>query len=125
MKILYIADDGTQFHDEDECLAYENRINKWSKITKSRFWDVMRVPMTIEQWLDDPETCDYMDVANDEEAALIREYLRDVIGLCHPWPDYHVAPTAGRYYYSHDDDEWHRPDTELAMLTQIMETFEG
>lgn len=125
MKILYIADDGTQFHDEDECLAYENRINKWSKITKSRFWDVMRVPMTIEQWLDDPENCDYMEVANDEEAVLIREYLRDVIGLCHPWPDYHVTPTAGRYYYSHDDDEWHRPDTELAVLTQIMETFEG
>ena len=125
MKILYIADDGTQFHDEDECLAYENRINKWSKITKSRFWDVMRVPMTVEQWLDDPENCDYMEVANDEEAALIREYLCDVIGLCHPWSDRHVAPTAGRYYYSHDDDEWHRPDAELAALTQIMETFEG
>ena len=122
MKILYIADDGTQFHDEDECLAYENRINKWSKITKSRFWDVMRVPMTVEQWLDDPENCDYMEVANDEEAALIQEYLRNEIGLCYPWPGY---PTAGRYYYSHDDDTWHRPDTELAMLTQIMETFEG
>lgn len=125
MKILYIADDGTQFHDEDECLAYENRINKWSKITKSRFWDVMRVPMTVEQWLDDPENCDYMEVANNEEAALILDYLRNEIGLCHPWPDLHVAPTAGRYYYSHDDDAWHRPDAELAALTQIMETFEG
>lgn len=126
MHIVYFADDGTQFDDEDECLAYENKINKWSKITDSRFWDMMGTPMTIEEWLADPEPCDYMEVANNEEAALILEYLRSEVGLCHPWPDWRVdKPTAGRYYYSHSDDAWHCPDTELAKLTQIMKILEG
>lgn len=31
MKVIYVADDGTQFEDEYECLNYEWRARNWKR----------------------------------------------------------------------------------------------
>lgn len=128
MICQYIADDGTIFDDYDECEEYERKKNKWNKITESKFWDEDENPMTIDEWLDEAERCDYMEVASDEEAELIHEFLVDYQGLCHPWIDNRrntIRPTAGRYYYDHSDDDWHNLQTELDRINQIKKVFEG
>lgn len=126
MICKYFAEDGTEFDDYDECEAYEQRLTKWSKITESKFYNSDGKLMTTDEWLSSAEMCDYMEVATNEEAELIREYCTDVVGLYHPWPTWRVDnPTAGRYYYSHADEAWRNLDTEIAWLTQITKVFEG
>lgn len=126
MRIVFFADDGTRFEDEDECEQYELKHKLTAAITESFFYNFDGYYMTTEQWLADPESCDYMVVANDEEAELIYKYLRETVGLCHPWEDWRVdKPTAGRYYYSHNDDRWHNFDEEHGKLLRIMKILEG
>ena len=126
MHIAYFADDGTRFEDEDECEQYELKQKLTAAITESFFYNEDGKYMTTEEWLTDPECCDYMVVADDDEAELIYKYLREEIGLCHPWEDWRISkPTAGRYYYSHKDDRWHDFDEEHNELLRIMKIFEG
>ena len=126
MKVVYFADDGTRFEDEDECELYELKQKLTAAITESLFFNEDGEYMTIEEWLTDPECCDYMAVTDDDEAELIYKYLRETVGLCHPWESGRVnKPTAGRYYYSHKDDCWHNFDEEHDELLRIMKIFEG
>lgn len=126
MHVVYFADDGTRFEDEDECEQYELKQKLTAAITESFFYDDNGKYMTTEEWLADPECCDYMVVADNEEAELIYKYLCETIGLCHPWEDWRVdKPTAGRYYYSHNDDRWHNFDEEHSELLRIMKILEG
>lgn len=126
MKIVYIADDGTRFDYEDECELYELKQKLTDAIVDSLFFDENGKHMLTEDWLADPESCDYMVVADNDEAEHIYKYLREVIGLCHPWEDWRVdKPTAGRYYYSHNDDRWHNFDQEHGELLRIMKILEG
>ena len=125
MHVVYFADDGTRFEDEDECEQYELKQKLTAAITESFFFNENGKYMTTEEWLADPECCDYMVVADNEEAELIYKYLRETIGLCHPWENWRVdKPTAGRYYYSHNDDRWHNFDEEHGELLRIMKIFE-
>lgn len=128
MICQYIADDGTIFDDYDECEKYERKKNKWNNITESKFWDEDGNPMAIDEWFDEVERCDYMEVASDEEAELIHEFMAVYQGLYHPWTDNRrntIRPTAGRYYFSQNDENWHNLQTELDYINQIKKVFEG
>lgn len=126
MHVVYFADDGTRFEDEDECELYELKQKLTAAITESLFFNEDGKYMTTEEWLTVPDRCDYMTVASNEEAELIYKYLRETVGLCHPWEDWRVdKPTAGRYYYSRNDDRWHNFDKEHAELLRILNIFEG
>lgn len=124
MICKYFADDGTEFNDYDECETYERRQKTINGVQFSRFWDEKRKPMTLERFIKEPEACDYMEVANDDEAAQIKEFCRNDAGIMAPW-DYHETPVHGRYYYSPDKDEWVHFDTALSELLEIEKIFEG
>ncbi len=120
MKVVYFSDDGTRFENEDECELYELK----QKLTGSLFFDENGDHMTTEEWLTDTEYCDYMVVADNDEAELIYKYLREV-GLCYP-DDWRMnKPTAGRYYYSRNDERWLNFDAEHSELLRIMKILEG
>lgn len=126
MYVVYFADDGTRFEDEDECELYELKQELAAEIAKSFFYDGNGNCMTTEEWLTNPDRCDYMVVASNDEAELIYKYLRETVGLCHPWEDWRVnKPTSGRYYYSRNDDSWHNFDAEHSEMLRILEIFEG
>lgn len=124
MICKYFANDGTEFNDYDECATYEYRQKTINTIQFSRFWDECRNPMTLEQFIANPEACDYMDIADDSEAALIKEFCRDDAGIMSPW-EYNVIPTQGRYYFSHNNDKWYCFDTEYNEMLRILNVFEG
>lgn len=126
MKVVYFADDGTRFEDEDECELYERKQTLLGQITQSCFFSGEGNYMTAEEWLANPECCDYMKVANDEEAEWIYRYLRDDIGLCHPWEDRRAnPPAAGYYYYNRKDDRWHNFETDYNEMLRILHIFGG
>lgn len=124
MICKYFADDGTEFDDYDECEAYERRQKTINAVQFSRFWDENRKPMTLERFIEEPEACDYMEVANDDEAARIKEFCRNDAGIMAPWA-YNEAPVHGRYYYSHSEDDWLCFDADLSKLREIEKIFEG
>lgn len=126
MRVVYFADDGTRFEDEDECELYELKQKLTTAITESLFFNEDGKYMTTEEWLADPECCDYMAVADNDEAELIYKYLRETVGLCHPWEDWRVdKPTAGRYYYCRKDDRWHNFETDYAEIIRVLNIFKG
>jgi hypothetical protein len=124
MICKYFADDGTEFNDYDECATYERRQKAISAVQLSRFWDGNCKPMTLDELIKEPEMCDYMEVANDAEASLIKEFFRDEACLTAPWA-YRETPLPGRYYHSRDMDEWRCFDTDLSALREIEKIFEG
>lgn len=124
MICKYFADDGTEFDDYDECEAYEHRQKTINAVQLSRFWDEDRKPMTLERFIGEPEACDYMEIANDDEAARIKEFCRNDAGIMSPWA-YNEEPVPGRYYYSHSEDNWHNFDTDYNEILRILNIFEG
>ena len=124
MICTYFADDGTEFDNYDECEAYERRMKTIYTVTLSRFWNENCVPMTLEEFIHEPEYCDYMEVANEREAAIIKEFCRNDVGIMAPWT-YQEHPMPGRYYYRHSDEEWHNLDEDMNGFKKILEVFEG
>lgn len=124
MICKYFADDGTEFDDIDECEAYERRKKIISAIQFSRFWDENRKLMTLDEFVKNPEMCDYMEVATDDEASIIKEFCREDVGIVSPWA-YNGTPVQGRYYYSRDEDDWRCFDADLSTLHEIEKIFEG
>lgn len=126
MLCKYIADDGTEFEDYDECEEYERKQALSTQLTESKFWDMNGNRMTIANWLRDPEDCDFMEIANNQEAMLVYKYLREDVGLCHPWEQWRTdAPTKGRYYYCRKDESWHNFETDHAEIIRVLNIFEG
>lgn len=124
MICKYYADDGTEFKDYDECATYERRQKTINAVRLSRFWDENRKLMTLDEFIKDPEMCEYMEVATDNEASLIKTFCREDAGIMSPW-DYHEIPLHGRYYFSHGEDDWRCFDTALSELLEIEKIFEG
>lgn len=124
MICKYFADDGTEFDDFDECEVYEHRQKTINTVQFSRFWDENRKPMTLERFIEEPEACDYMEVANDDEAARIKEFCRNDAGIMAPWV-YNEDPVPGRYYYSHGEDKWHNFDADYNGILRILNIFQG
>lgn len=124
MICKYFADDGTEFDDYDECATYEHRQKTIHAVQLSRFWDENRKPMTLERFIEEPEACDFMEVANDDEAARIKEFCRNDAGIMAPW-EYNETPVHGRYYFSHNDDSWYCFDTNYNEMLRILNLFEG
>lgn len=125
MICKYFADDGTEFDDYDECNDYEHRQEFAAHITESKFWDEDGQYMTTQEWLKDPEDCDFMEVSDSEEAYHIQQFLQ-YVGICSPWRNWRVDnPTAGRYYYSREKDDWRNFDTDQCEILRILNIFEG
>lgn len=122
MKVVYFADDGTPFDDEDDCLIYERKQEATVRLTESHFWYRDGRPMSIQEFLNGKaECCDFMEIANNEEAETVHDFLTDE-GIPSPWQDWRVdRPSAGQYYW--ENDEWYNLETEFARFRCIMDVF--
>ena len=114
---LYIAEDGTEFEDEQECLAYET--GQSAKTLKGKVVlldaDFKVIPLDIlEKW-----DRAYFIFAKDVPAL---HELRDVwdwdlTGLCPP--GFLFEDTAGLFAYDDDADGWYHMGTRLQGLQAI------
>lgn len=129
MYIKYVANDGREFDSESQCQRYERNLQFttfMSSISKSRFFDVYGNCMEVEEFYRYPWRCDFMEVANREEAEIIHIFLRGV-SCKSPWNDDN-QPKAGRYYwddYDDDNGKWFAFDYMREKIDFVQKVFEG
>ena len=114
---LYVANDGTEFEDEEECLTYETA--QTAKTLKGKValldTDFKVIPLDIlEEW-DRAYFIFVKDVSALHELRDIWDW--DLTGL-YP-PDFLNGDTAGLFAYDDDADAWYHMGTRLQGLQAI------
>ena len=120
MRVVYIADDGTQFEDEDECKEYEYADKMKDKFPTTRFYSNRGKPM---QFIGTCEFCEnifYFDVRTLEEAELLHQFFIDC-GFDSPWKrkrwDEEVTVS--------EEDRWRNIEELYAAYQKVLNIFEG
>ena len=108
-KVIYIANDGTQFNTEAECLAYETSDLFLSAKIHIHLMDCNGVIRSFNNWdefetaLENESTC-YMNIDNGiDENTLdeIDDFIKEYYGLCEMIP-----LEVGEYRRDKDEDVW-------------------
>ena len=121
MQIIYRADDGTDFHSEGECEAYENKKKIAAMNLQSRFFDSDGNLMDITDLYYCIENGWYMEIANMAEAQFIAEYAECEVGITL----FAVRPCMGRFYWDDNTEEWHNVEELYAVYEEKLKIFEG
>lgn len=114
---LYIAEDGTEFEDEQECLAYEAAQSAKGLKGKVVLLDrqFKSIPLdNLAEW----ENTFFIftkDVSALHELRAVWDW--DLTGLCPP--DFLFEDTAGLFAYDEDNDTWYHMGTRLQTLQTI------
>ena len=124
MEIIYIADDGTKFDDEDECLAHERKI----RMRKANFAENIRLfSKDKEEFIfidgDDYERAFFMEILTDEAAAMLEEWVREEYNSY--MFNNKTIPTAGRFYFDETNDEWVNVEELRQKYEDINAIFNG
>lgn len=120
---LWVADDGSEFEDEEECLAYEAGQN--AKMLKGQ------VVLLAENFqpipLDDLSEWDaawYIFVKDLPALRALRNVWDwDLVGLYQP--DFLNGDTAGLFAYDGDHDGWYHLGTKLQELQSLADKVMG
>jgi len=123
MEIIYRADDGTEFNNEDDCAEYEEKQRIGEMKLASRFWDNKGRPMAINNLAETVENAYYAELATDEEAVFIDNYAYEKVGCC-IFEDAGDAE-AGRYYYDSYRDAWKNIEELNKPYREVLAVFEG
>ena len=120
--VCYVADDGTTFKDEDECLGYERGLTLKKYEHDIHMWDdnFQPIPVTDSQALDKVHylTCDTADAV--ETMSDWFEYM----GYGNPFGGNECfAAMAGRHYYYQDSDDWYEADDLIEKARGMMKIF--
>ncbi len=123
MEIIYIADDGTKFDNEDECLAHERKM----RMRKANFAENIRLfNKDKEEFIfingADYERAFFMEIFTDEAAAMLEEWVRDEFG---DYIFYKTDPTAGRFYYDESREDWVNVEELRQKYEDISAIFNG
>lgn len=115
---LYIAEDGTEFEDEQECLAYEaaqsaKTLLKGKVVLLDEYFKVIPLD-NLADW----ENAFYIFTADTSALHDLYEvWGRDLTGL-YP-PDFLNGDTAGLFVYDEDYDNWYHMDNRIQSLQAI------
>ena len=114
---LYIADDGTEFEDEHECLAYETA--QTAKTLKGKVVlldaDFKVIPLDVlKKWY---KACFIFvkDVSALHELHVVWDW--DLTGMCPP--SFLFEDKAGLFAYDESQDNWYHVGTQLQELQAI------
>lgn len=100
MKDIFVACDGTEFEDEDDCIEHEFDIRRQKLACYDEEFD--RV---------DIDSCDYVDATTEESLALFQEICRH-----YNYSRFGIEGV-GLYWYEPKSDTW-------VNVSQIMSNFE-
>ena len=119
----YVAFDGTEFDDEDDCLAYERTIQATDYEGEIFFYDINRKPIPLHT--EDLEDVYFVNIETEKACQWFVDRCGDC-GATHPW-SYNPyrkeeLPMTGFFYYS--DEEWHHWQTEIEKLNAIRDYFQ-
>lgn len=108
MEIIYRADDGREFDDEEACELYETMKAMPKELMGFKLYgiDGDEIPLFDEEYRVDDDFY-YIVTHSAEEASTLYDILHDH-GISSPWDNCRWGNTfeAGRYYYDCDDCRW-------------------
>lgn len=119
-KIIYIANDGTEFDNEEECYAYEHQFDDIIN-SDVKFWDLQRRPLDKSDIENCLETCCVMYIPNQEIAKIVNGTFK-YFGIETPWSD-EISDSdfdIGYFYYERG---WVNIDKEIASLNEIINSL--
>lgn len=120
-KIIYVAIDGVEFDNEQECVKYEGslRANSLSKTTLflNEQFEIMNI-QTLN-----PEQVFYIYVDNDDDKKFIENFF-DSNWCSSPFTiykgqDVDLSEYSGWFYYDSDEDEWKHFETEVQVYKDM------
>lgn len=111
-KITYIAFDGSEFANEDECIDYETELNFRAFKDHVFLFDSVRKPLPFS--LANFEKCAYVSI-NDDRAAASFVNTMEAEGYTE------LPRTKGIYEYNDRRDTWENLRERLADLTELIE----
>lgn len=116
----YIADDGTEFEDEDECLDYE-RTSTMKAIKGVKFFSEDGKEITNYSSLEDLLDLSYfIKITDKDDFDKFEELLYDELG-CSYWADGwdSLKGEKGLFFYDEDRDSWISWEAEYDKLREI------
>ena len=121
-RVSYIADDGTVFEDEYECLEYERTLILKKCEHDIHMWDneFQPIPITDSQALDKVY---YLTCDTAEAVEAMNDWFEHM-GYSSPFEgNKSFADMAGRHYYWQDNDEWSEADDLIEKMSGMMKIF--
>ena len=121
-RVSYIADDGTTFEDEDECLEYERALMLKKYEHDIHMWncEFQPIPITDSQALDKV----YYLTCDTAEAVEVMHNWFEYMGYSSPFEgDESFVAMAGRQYYYMDNDKWYEADDLIEKARGMMKIF--
>ena len=125
MKVVYIADDGAQFEDEDECKEYEYVNQMKGKFPTTRFFNRECQAVPFLATCEFCESLFYVEVNDFEEANRLHEWFNDC-GFDSIWRrDFKKGRniTLGRFFYDTKEDGWRNVDELYNAYKSVEEVF--
>ena len=116
----YIADDGTEFEDEDECLYYE-RTEKMKSIKGVKFFFENGKEISDYENLEDMlDRTYFIRITDKEDFDKFEEMLYEEIGSYY-WADgwRGLKGEIGLFFYDEDLDRWMNWDEQYDKLIEI------
>ena len=122
MKIIYRADDGTDFYSEDDCEMYEYkcRIADETRNFKSRFFDKKGKEMDNTDIEDCYEHGWYAEFASLEEAEFYDKETSELVGGTY----FDNKSCAGRFYYDQKEARWRNLEERYQEYAKVLNVFE-
>ena len=120
MEIIYRANDGTEFYDEDDCVEYERRLEYEKRDLKSRFFDKKGKEMNNTNIEDCYEHGWYVEFASLEEAEFYDKETSYLVGGTY----FDSKPCAGRFYYDQEEGRWRNLEELYHAYAKVLNVFE-
>lgn len=109
MKIVYIADDGTEFDNELECNEYEHKCNMKNCGIVMLDVNGEKLEVTDENY----EKCMYIKITNNKDLEIISQMSYNI-------GSYSKPEEFGEFYWD-DSDEWYLIDDKIEELENELE----
>lgn len=111
MKVVYIADDGTEFDNELECETYEQR----EKLKDNSIIMLDRNNNLLENKEENFEKCFAIRIKNERDLDIVY-YMGEYTGCSCPYD-------IGDFYYNLNSDGWEYLDDKIKELESELKDF--
>ena len=124
-KITYVAIDGREFEDEQECIDYEKSLKLNNLCRSTTFLNEEFQIMDIKTL--DPQQVFYIYVNNDDDKNFINEYFNNEWCSSPFSTDFgqyaDLSECSGWFFYDNNQDNWKHFETEIQIYQNMENNF--
>ena len=121
----YIAFDGEEFDDEDDCLAYERQLKADTYKNKIFFFNEKGKPVPLD--VEDLDDVYFVNIKTEDATQWFVDRCHDS-GSTHPWSydskRKEEFPLTGFFWFDTNGDYWRHWQSEMKELHAIQSYFE-